>query len=404
MIDQGTLHWWRATLALGLGSFLVFLNLYQAHPLLPLLAAQFAIPPLEAGAALSATTAGLALGLLPMARIADRHGRRIVMLGSLLGAILLSLWLSQITHFTGLLLLRFLQGVLLAGLPATAVAYMGEEFSKRALISAVGIYIAANSLGGIAGRVVAGMLAGALGGWHQAFLGIGLISLLLLPLVCWLLPPQQGFRPAMAQPGELVMALRQHLGSPLLVGAYLIGGLNFMVFLNQYSYLTFLLSQPPFSVPTQWLGLLFLTYLSGTLASSLSGRINRYLGTAHTMAGGIIIMISGALLLLLGSLAGILGGLLVASFGFFLTHASASSWVGQHVRKHRAIASSLYLIAYYLGASLGGLYLHPFWEWAGLTGMVIGMVMVLLLTLGISLSLGRHSVSEATRYKQTQPQ
>ena len=404
MIDQGTRHWWRATLALGLGSFLVFLNLYQAHPLLPLLAAQFAIPPLEAGAALSATTAGLALGLLPMARIADRHGRRLVMLATLSGAITLSVLISSLDNFSWLLLLRFVQGILLAGLPATAVAYMGEEFSKRALISAVGIYIAANSLGGIAGRVVAGLLAGALGSWQQAFLGIGLISLLLLPLVYWLLPPQQGFRPASARPGELVMALRQHLGSPLLVGAYLIGGLNFMVFLNQYSYLTFMLSQPPFSLPTQWLGLLFLTYLSGTLASSLSGRINRQLGTAHTMAGGIIIMISGALLLLLGSLAGILGGLLVASFGFFLTHASASSWVGQHVREHRAIASSLYLIAYYLGASLGGLYLHPFWEWGGLRGMVIGMVLVLLLTLGSSLFLGRYKPEAPASHPKPQPQ
>lgn len=389
MLELGSRPWWRATLALGLGSFLVFLNLYQAHPLLPLLTDQFGVSALMAGGALSACTAGLAVGLLPAARLADRLGRRHVMLGGLLGAILFSPLVALCNHFESLLLLRFMQGLLLAGLPATAIAYMGEEFSKRGLMSAVGIYIAANSLGGIAGRVVAGLFAGWQGSWQAAFWGIGLLSLLLLPLVMWLLPRQQGFVPSQPRRGELVSALRLHLGSPLLVGAYLIGGINFMVFLNQFSYLTFLLSHAPFSLPAQWLGLLFLTYLPGTLASSLSGRLGQRLGTAHAMTLGILIMIGGALLLLGGTLMMILSGLMVASFGFFLTHASASSWVGQHVQSHRAIASSLYLIAYYLGASVGGIYLHPFWEAGKVTGMVMGVLLGLLTTMAISLWLVR---------------
>ncbi|MDX1267402.1 MAG: hypothetical protein R3311_08560 [Oceanisphaera sp.] len=41
MIDLKTPLWWRATLALGLGSMLVFINLYLTQPLLPLLARDF---------------------------------------------------------------------------------------------------------------------------------------------------------------------------------------------------------------------------------------------------------------------------------------------------------------------------------------------------------------------------
>ena len=43
MIEVGSREWRRATLALSLGSFLVFLNLYQTHPLLPLLADVFSV-------------------------------------------------------------------------------------------------------------------------------------------------------------------------------------------------------------------------------------------------------------------------------------------------------------------------------------------------------------------------
>ncbi len=45
MIEVGSREWIRATLALSLGSFLVFLNLYQTHPLLPLIAEVFSVTP-----------------------------------------------------------------------------------------------------------------------------------------------------------------------------------------------------------------------------------------------------------------------------------------------------------------------------------------------------------------------
>lgn len=104
---------------------------------------------------------------------------------------------------------------------------------------------------------------------------------------------------------------------------------------------------------------------------------------------GIALMAIGSLWLLQGSLLGILSGLLISSFGFFLAHACASAWVGHHVEHNRALASSLYLVAYYLGASLGGLYLHPFWEQGELGGLVMGIELVLILTAGLSLWLGR---------------
>ncbi|MDX1267221.1 MAG: MFS transporter, partial [Oceanisphaera sp.] len=183
MIDLKTRLWWRATLTLGLGSMLVFINLYLTQPLLPLLARDFDVSALSASWALSVSTLGLAVGLLFWARVADRLGRKPVMLGCLLVAIVLSLLMALVPNFGWLLAARGVQGFFLAGLPATAVAYMGEELTPKALVTSIGIYIAANSMGGIAGRVFGGLLAqwGELwiGGWQTSFLVLGGLSLLL---------------------------------------------------------------------------------------------------------------------------------------------------------------------------------------------------------------------------------
>ncbi|MCQ8156578.1 MFS transporter, partial [Vibrio parahaemolyticus] len=54
---------------------------------------------------------------------------------------------------------RALIGIALAAFAAVAVAYMAEELDKHAFSMAIGTYIAAHSVGGIAGRISGGLLA-----------------------------------------------------------------------------------------------------------------------------------------------------------------------------------------------------------------------------------------------------
>ena len=215
------------------------------------------------------------------------------------------------------------------------------------------------------------------------------VSIILwLPLLRWL-PRSQYFVPVTKGQGSA--AFIGHLTNPLLWPVYLIGGLNFMVFLNQYTYVAFYLSAPPIHMASAALGLLFLTYLTGTFASGISGWLINRFGLCQTLLAAIGIMAIGNLGLLSGELPAILLALLVDSFAFFLAHACASSWVGRSVHQHRALASSLYLVFYYLGASLGGIYLYPFWEAAGLPGVAVGMWLVLLVTAGLTWRLLRQT-------------
>ncbi|UYG06453.1 MFS transporter [Halomonas sp. M4R1S46] len=388
MIDVHSHAWWRATLALCLGSFLVFINLYVPQPLLPSLREAHGVSTLAANLVMAVSTLALAASLLVFGPLSDAIGRAGIMRVTLLLAAALSLGLALAPSFEVLLVLRALQGFVLGGLPAVAIAWMGDEFEPPALLPAVGLYIGANSLGGISGRVIGGVVAEA-GGVSLSFLAVGGLTLVGVALFWRLLPPARHFAPQPFHLGEAVSGLAAHLRNPWLRGAYLLGGLNFLVFINQYSYIAFRLAEAPFGLGARWLGLLFLTYLGGTLGSSLSGRLSRRLSPPACMALGTLVLMGGTLMTLAGSLALILAGLTVNAFGFFLAHAMASSWVGRQARRARGSASALYLVFYYTGASLGGLWLEPFWRSAGWPGVVLGSWLVLGLTLSIALRLWR---------------
>lgn len=58
-----------------------------------------------------------------------------------------------------LLGLRPVQGVVLAGMPALIMAYLGEEIEPTSLGYAMGIYLAGNVPGGTSGRMVTAVLS-----------------------------------------------------------------------------------------------------------------------------------------------------------------------------------------------------------------------------------------------------
>ncbi len=388
MIQARSRAWWRATLALSLGSFLVFINLYAPQPLLPELREVYGVSTLAAGLMMSVATLALAVSLLVFGPLSDAIGRAAIMRLTLLAAGALSLCLALAPSFEALLVLRGVQGFVLGGLPAVAIAWMGDEFEPSAMLPAIGLYIGANSLGGISGRVVGGAV-GEVAGSSASFLAVGAITLVGLAVFWKLLPASRGFTP---RPFELRGALTDlagHLRNPLLLAAYLLGGLNFLIFINQYSYLTFRLAQAPFGLGPSVLGLIFLTYLGGTLGSSLSGSLSRRLSPPACMMLGILILMGGTLITLAGSLALIVLGLTINSFGFFLAHAMASSWVGRHAGQARGSASALYLVFYYSGASLGAFWLEPFWQAGGWPGVAVGSWLVLGITLAIAAWLWR---------------
>jgi YNFM family putative membrane transporter len=388
MIVARSRAWWRATLALCLGSILVFVNLYAPQPLLPDLRQIHGVSTLGVSLIMSMATLALAGALLVFGPLSDAIGRGGIMRVTLFLTGLCSLGLAFAPNFETLLALRLMQGFVLGGLPAVAIAWMGDEFDRPALLAAVGLYIGANTLGGIGGRLIGGGV-GEIGGASAGFLTVGLVTLAGVALFWKLLPPPRQFEPRRFELRGALADLAGHLRHPLLLAAYLLGGINFLIFINQYSYITFRLAEEPFGLGSRWLGMIFLTYLGGTLSSAFSGRLTRHFSQPACMALGILILMAGTFITLADSLAWVVAGLTVNAVGFFLAHSMASSWVSRQAQRARGSASALYLVFYYLGASLGSLWLEPFWQHGGWWGVAIGSWLLLAVTLGIALWLWR---------------
>src|SRR5689334_16768432 len=127
LIEANTPAFVRTSLAMFAGGFATFAMLYATQPVLPKLAAEFAVAPAKVSLSVSIGTAALAVMLIPASVLSDRIGRRWVMRLSLALATLAAAGSAIATDFTQMLVLRMLLGAVLAGLPASALAYLGEE-------------------------------------------------------------------------------------------------------------------------------------------------------------------------------------------------------------------------------------------------------------------------------------
>nr|WP_313407946.1 MFS transporter [Pseudomonas sp.] len=363
-LSRGSAGYRRATLALFCAGFATFAMLYCVQPLLPLLAAHFRVSAASSSLALSLTTLSLALCLLVSGALAESWGRKPVMAAALGLAAMLGIACALVEEWGSLLLLRALLGLALSGLPALAMAYVGEEFDPEALPAAMGLYIGGTALGGLLGRLLAGLLSD-IGGWSWALGGIAGLGLLAMGLFVWLLPPSRHFT---AQPLSLRGLLRNfalHLSNPRLRVLFALAFLLMGGFVALFNYVGFRLAGAPFNLSATVIGLLFTVYLLGIFSAGWAGRLVPRFGARQVLHGGIGLMLLGVALCAAPWLSAAVVGLALFTLGFFAAHAVASGQVGVHAQGAKAQASALYLCAYYLGSSLVGYVGGYVWEHAG---------------------------------------
>ncbi|MCD9873533.1 MFS transporter [Streptomyces guryensis] len=367
----------RMSFALFLAGVATFALLYSTQALLPLISGEFGVAASEASWTVAAATGGLALFVLPMSALSERFGRRTVMTGSLAVAVTVGLLVPFAPSLTALVVLRAVQGAALAGLPASATAYLAEEVRPKALVTAIGLFVAGNSVGGMSGRVITGWVAQEWG-WRVAVGVIGAIAVVCAVAFRLLLPAPQHFRTGSLRPRVLARTVRGHLSNPLLCRLYAIGALFMTVFGGVYTVVGYRLTEAPFSLPQGIVGSVFLVYLVGTVSASTAGRLVGRLGRrgALYLAGGTTA--SGLVLSLAGSLVPVLLGLVLITAGFFAGHAVASSAVSKTAMTGRAQASALYQSAYYIGSSAGSTIGAMAFHAGGWTGTVgVGLLAVL---------------------------
>ncbi|HCM1078570.1 MFS transporter [Vibrio parahaemolyticus] len=371
MVSFGTPEYKRITLSLALGSFLVFSNLYLLQPMLPTFATLFSISETQVNWLFAASTLALSFSLVPMAVLSESIGRKPVMMVGLFSIPGISALMLLGDSFIFLVACRALIGIALAAFAAVAVAYMAEELDKHAFSMAIGTYIAANSLGGIAGRISGGLLADNFS-VDVAIEVMMVVTLIGVICVHYLLPKQRNFTPSSSSLRHQNRAIIGHFRNQRVWFAMLIGGLNFALFVNLYSVMGFRLVSAPHNVPVGLASLIFICYLGGTFSSRCAGHWSKRYSSILGMFLGAVVSMAGMWLAAFESLAAMLIGLLLISFGAFFTHTLAYGWVGQNATQAKATATALYLVHYYVGGSLGGFLLLYCWQHGGWSTVLLG--------------------------------
>ncbi|EGQ9061604.1 MFS transporter [Vibrio parahaemolyticus] len=371
MVSFGTPEYKRITLSLALGSFLVFSNLYLLQPMLPTFATLFSISETQVNWLFAASTLALSFSLVPMAVLSESIGRKPVMMIGLFSIPAISALMLLGDSFIFLVACRALIGIALAAFAAVAVAYMAEELDKHAFSMAIGTYIAANSLGGIAGRISGGLLAD---NFSVDFAIEVMMVVTLIGVICvhYLLPKQRNFTPSSSSLRHQNRAIIGHFRNQRVWFAMLIGGLNFALFVNLYSVMGFRLVSAPHNVPVGLASLIFICYLGGTFSSRCAGHWSKRYSSILGMFLGAVVSMAGMWIAAFESLAAMLIGLLLISFGAFFTHTLAYGWVGQNATQAKATATALYLVHYYVGGSLGGFLLLYCWQHGGWSTVLLG--------------------------------
>lgn len=324
-------------------------------PLLPEIERRTGAGDAALGLALAAYAMPILVVSIPIGRLADRIGRRPLLLGglALTGAG------SLVIAFSSSL------GILLAGRAVQGLGSTASWVAALALVSdlarpgrkgeAIGFALAANSFGAIAGPALGGVIGGAIS-FEAPFLVVATIAAAMMGAGWAVLP--RGARESADAPAET--SVSSMLGRPAVLapaavavtGAAFIGMIDFTVPLDLDRRL---------GTAATAIGLLFGgAALLDALAAPIAGRASDRRGRRPVViAGASVVGVSGLLLAASGEVAVVALGLAIFGIGLGTVFAAAVPWLEEEFGEgDRGLAygglNLVFAIGYTLGPLLGG--------------------------------------------------
>jgi MFS transporter, YNFM family, putative membrane transport protein len=372
----------RALVAVMMAGMCTFLNVYCTQPLLPYLRDLFQASELEVSLTVSATIFAVAIVAPFIGLVAERRGRKKVIVPSLFLLTIPTVLAATSNSLHALIFWRFLQGIFVPGVIAVMLAYINEEWAGRGIGRAMAYYVTGTVFGGFLGRFASGLIA-THWSWRGTFVVLGVVNLIGAMLVRSWLPLAKNFKKAEHLSHAFADA-RAHLANPRLLANFMNGATFLFALVGCFTYTNFYLAEAPFHLNSAQLGSIFFVYLLGVIITPLSGRFLDHYGFRHTAVLYTSMMIGGLLLTLIPHLWADITGLAIFSSGVFIAQASTTVQTGAIAGRARSSAAGLYVTFYYLGGSLGAWVTGWFWVWDGWKGCVALLTAVSLVSLAMA--------------------
>ncbi len=229
-------------------------------------------------------------------------------------------------------------------------------------------------LGGLTGRLLSAFVA-AVASWRAAFLALAAMAIVGAIGTQILLPHSTRFV-RQTDWRETLGSVGRHLRTPRLLATCFVGFSVLFCHVGLFTYATFRLAGPPYSLSTSELGYVFLVYAFGLVVTPLAGGLVDRIGHRAGMSIAATVVVAGTCLTLVPTLAAFIVGLALASNGVFVAQASASSHVAIASDGAHSSASGLYVACYYLGGSFGATALVVPWRiggWVAVVACIVGV-------------------------------
>jgi MFS transporter, DHA1 family, solute carrier family 18 (vesicular amine transporter), member 1/2 len=347
----------RATLTVAISAIALETSLLGVvAPLLPEIERRTGAGDEALGLALAAYAIPILIISIPVGRLADRIGRRPLLLGGLLLVGLGSILIAVSGALAPLLVGRAVQGVGSTLSWVAALALVSDLARPGRKGEAIGFALAANSLGSIGGPALGGIAGGVIS-FEAPFILVSAIAASFF-VVGWFVLPRTATAEPELEPRPAGIARALFRRSALLpaaiaiVAAATLGLIDFVLPLDLDRRL---------GTAATTIGVLFAAVAAiDAIAAPLAGRASDRIGRRPVaLAGALCTACSGVLLAVLGGLGGASLGLAVLAVGIAITFAATIPWLDEsYGAVNRGLAygglNLVYSIGYTVGPLLGG--------------------------------------------------
>ncbi len=338
--------------AVFLTGFCCFINLYSPQAILPLLSIEMAVSAAGAAAVITASTFAVAMTAPFTGAAADVIGRKYVIVAAMILVTIPTLMSALAPTLPEIVFWRFVQGLVMPPIFVVIIAYIGEEWPRAEAATAAGIYTSGASLGGFAGRFVAGVFSDLIG-WRGGMMVLAAMTLTGAVIVALLLPREKKFVRSDGFGTALKQMLR-HFRNPQLIATYAVGFGVLFNFLATFTFVSFRLAAAPYNLSATALAVIFFVYLLGAGLTPWTGFVIRRIGRRHFMIINFAVWAVGLGLTLTDPLWMIILGLALCAACGLITQATSTGYVTITAQFGRSSAVGLYVTSFYLGGSVGG--------------------------------------------------
>ncbi|NUU52676.1 MFS transporter [Paenibacillus taichungensis] len=340
------------TLVLFWCGLVILMSMYITIPLTSVFVQSFHISSTKAAWIGSSFSLSYALGCLLYGPFSDRYGRKIFLVASMFMLAIVTIVITLVDGFYGLIALRGLQGLVAAAFVPVSLVYSGEMFPSHKKLTAIGFISSGLLMAGIAGQVFSGFINEYLG-WHAIFWILGIVYVLTTILVIRYLPKDEILRPK----ESIFLKYKQMTKLLTNFRLLLVFSITFMLLLTlvgMYTILGDYLSSDSFGLTNQEIQYVRIVGIVGMLFSPFVGKISKKVGAAIVLRFGLLIATASLFALsVIHSLPLIVFLSVVIVAGISLASPVLISFISQQAGNSGGSAISFNAFILFLGASTG---------------------------------------------------